>query len=88
MKTIDPWAKGESFEDRRVVEDDRHGNRYTRSAERVIVGHCPECDAVLVVFNDHESWPLVGCKCGWTGATAEFVSTRFESGGLMVQRSA
>lgn len=69
---ITDWTADEDV--RLLVTQDgtpREPNGLTYSAERVIVGHCPECNAVLVVFNDHESWPLVACACGWRGATSE-----------------
>ena len=51
---------------------------------RVIVGHCPDCGAVLVVENWHESWPLVECECSWTGATTSIANrARYESGGTV-----
>lgn len=43
----------------------------TYQAARVIVGHCPECMRVVVVFNNFESWPLVTCTCGWQGQTTD-----------------
>ena len=49
---------------------------------RVIVGHCPSCLRVLVVCNDGESWPLVGCECSWTGPTTSVVNrVRYENQG-------
>jgi hypothetical protein len=54
----------------------------TYTAARVLVGHCPDCKNVLVVFNDHESWPLVGCQCGWQGDTLSLdTRTRYENDG-------
>lgn len=41
----------------------------THQPARVIAGHCPSCGEVVVVFNNHETWPLVQCRCGWQGAT-------------------
>lgn len=71
MKITD-WTADPDDEAPRVTRvNGGHPNGYTYSAERVIVGHCPECNAVLVVFNDNESWPLVGCACGWRGGTTE-----------------
>lgn len=77
MKIID-WT--DEHNDAPIVGATRDWNKYTWSAERVIVGNCPDCTAPLVVFNDHESWPLVACKCGWRGATTEFDSARYERG--------
>lgn len=54
----------------------------THQPERAIAGHCPACGAVTIVFNNHEVWPLVNCKCGWAGGTGSVVNrTRLESGG-------
>ena len=43
----------------------------THQPARVIAGHCPECDAPCVVFNNYEVWPLVECRCGWAGGTLD-----------------
>lgn len=50
----------------------------TYSASRVLVGPCPACHTPLVVFNDGESWPLVGCPCGWRGGTTDLTTVRFD----------
>ena len=51
-------------------------------ADRVIVGFCPDCKRVVVVMNNHETWPLVPCTCGWEGATTDISNrTRFVRGG-------
>ena len=42
----------------------------TRQPARVLVGHCPECQRVVLVENNRETWPLVECKCGWRGGTS------------------
>lgn len=48
------------------------------SAERILVGHCPNPDcgpyggAPIVVLNDHESWPLV--ECPWCGMCCDTLS--------------
>jgi hypothetical protein len=77
VKTID-WT---ADEDERVKLVGAIGNTITYSASRVLVGHCPDCAAVLVVFNDNESWPLVGCSCGWTGDTLSIAHrVRYERG--------
>lgn len=47
------------------------GEQPTYQPARVIVGHCPECKNTVVIFNDYETWPLVRCKCGWSGATTD-----------------
>lgn len=47
------------------------GDEPTHQPDRVLTGRCPECRRVVVVFNNHESWPLVECRCGWTGATTQ-----------------
>lgn len=46
----------------------------TLQPERVLVGNCPECDRVCVVFNNHEGWPLVACSCNWRGTTTELAN--------------
>lgn len=61
MKSID-WT-----DDEHPVTPRAQENQLTFSARRVLVGSCPSCEAPLVVFNDNESWPLVGCGCGWHG---------------------
>ena len=63
MKSIDPWA-----DDEQVVAE-HHPNANTYTAERVLVGNCPECGRVCVVFNDRETWPVVACPCGWRADT-------------------
>lgn len=50
------------------------------SAARVLIGNCPQCERVLVVLNDGESWPLVYCPCGWCDATTALSGMRFEWG--------
>lgn len=69
----------------------------TYTANRVLVGHCPnpDCGAgeapwsggpgrPLVVFNDGGSWPIVGCLCGWSGPTTELVNRyRLDAGWLV-----
>lgn len=53
----------------------------THTATRVVVGHCPDCGRVVVVFNNLESWPLAVCSCGWHGAMTEIHNaTRYEQG--------
>lgn len=32
---------------------------------RVVVGHCPDCEGVIVVLNSAGVWPLVHCACGY-----------------------
>jgi hypothetical protein len=51
------------------------------SAERIIVGHCPNPDcgpwggAPIAVLNNHEVWPPVKCEsCGWRGDTTQLVN--------------
>jgi Zn ribbon nucleic-acid-binding protein len=57
----------------------------THQAERVICGHCPACERVAVVFNNHEAWPVVRCECGWAGATTELDhKVRLENGGRII----
>jgi len=54
----------------------------TRQPARVIVGHCPSCKEVVVIFNNYETWPYVTCKCGWGGGTTAIANrTRLERGG-------
>lgn len=54
----------------------------THQPSRIIVGHCPECKEVVVLFNNYEVWPLFKCKCGWKGSTdAVDNKTRLERGG-------
>lgn len=54
----------------------------THQPERVIVGHCPSCNRVLVLFNNHEVWSLFKCQCGWYGNTMSIKNrTRLENGG-------
>lgn len=48
----------------------------TYTAKRVLMGHCPDCGNVVVVFNDYESWPLIACTCGWTGDTLSILNRR------------
>lgn len=57
------------------------------AAERIIVGHCPspECGPhggqPIAVLNNHETWPLVECPCGWVGDTTQLVNrVRFDRG--------
>lgn len=53
-------------------------------AERVVIGLCPRCRAVIVVLNWHESWPLAHCECSWVGATTQLADRqRYESGGAV-----
>lgn len=61
----------------------KKGEEPTHQPARVIVGHCPDCKRVVVVFNNHEVWPLVVCHgCGWHGATTAILHhTRLEQGG-------
>ena len=50
---------------------------------RVIVGHCPACNSVLVVLNNYETWPPVRCQCGWVGGTQGVANrTHYEQGGV------
>lgn len=44
--------------------------------QRAIVGLCPTCGLVLLVGNDHETWPLVRCDCGWAGGLGEMADER------------
>lgn len=46
----------------------------THQPERVIAGNCPACGRLCVVFNNHESWPLVDCTCGWSGPTTSVLN--------------
>lgn len=56
----------------------------THQPRRVIAGHCPKCLQVVVIFNNHEVWPLVHCKCGWAGATTAIHNhTRLETHGVI-----
>ena len=49
--------------------------------ERAVIGNCPECTRVIIVLNDHETWPLAVCRCGWKdGITAIVNRTRYERG--------
>lgn len=77
MKSID-WT------DRTTDNTASESNGRTYSASRVLVGKCPDCQRVLVVFNDGESWPLVACACGWQGGTTEFPSVRVDGRGRPV----
>jgi hypothetical protein len=78
VKVVD-WT-----DEQRVKNIVRQENGLTYSAERVLICHCPDCAAVLVVFNDHESWPLVACACGWQGDTLSVDHhTRFEGRGVI-----
>jgi hypothetical protein len=53
-------------------------------AERVVIGLCPRCRAVLVVLNWREAWPLAYCECSWVGATTELADRqRYERGGAV-----
>ena len=55
----------------------------THQPARVVVGHCPECHEVIVIFNNYEVWPPAVCKCGWGGATTSIEHyARFERGGV------
>ena len=64
-----------------TVTDEREKTRQPRCA---IAGHCPECLDLLVVENNGESWPLVHCRCGWTGPTTSVRNrVRFEDGGVV-----
>jgi len=59
----------------------------TQQPERAIVGHCPECARVVILCNNHESWPLVVCHCGWEGGTDGIVNrVRVENGGRIVDQ--
>lgn len=40
-----------------------------KQPERVIVGFCPVCQRLIVMLNNHESWPLAVCECGVSLAT-------------------
>lgn len=60
------------------------------TAARIIVGHCPnpECGPwgglPIVVLNNHETWPLVTCRCGWAGDTTQLVNRyRLDTGWLV-----
>lgn len=54
-----------------------------RQPSRVIVGHCPACNLVLVVENEYEVWPWVVCRCGWGGGTDEIWNrVRYERGAV------
>ncbi len=56
----------------------------THQPARVIAGHCPKCSEVVVVFNNHESWPPVVCKCGWGGGTNQVMHyIRLERAGVV-----
>lgn len=46
----------------------------TLQPQRVLIGTCPYCGRVCVVLNNHGSWPLVECECGWTGATTRLAN--------------
>jgi len=48
---------------------------HTVDAHRVIVGHCPNCHAILLITNDYEAWPLARCACGWHGGTTAIVAS-------------
>ena len=49
---------------------------------RAIVGHCPECQDVIVVINNYEVWPYITCRCGWKGPTTGVAHrTRYEREG-------
>ena len=59
--------------------------RSIRQPARVIVGHCPECRAVLVIENNYEVWPYVECSCGWHGDTQAVDNrARYERGGKVI----
>lgn len=59
--------------------------RGIRQPLRVIVGHCPECERVIVVENDGGVWPYVVCSCEWHGDTSAIVNrARFERGGVLI----
>lgn len=54
----------------------------THQPKRVVVGHCPDCKEVVVIFNNYEAWPPVICGCGWAGGTTHILNrTRLETGG-------
>lgn len=56
----------------------------TLQPERVLLGHCPECERVVLVQNNRETWPLVRCACGWVGGTTDVANrTRYERGGYV-----
>ena len=49
------------------VQDD--GNIWVHSTMRAIAGNCPKCGGVVIVLNMEGSWPLIKCRCGWSGST-------------------
>lgn len=77
MKVTDPFASENAEPPKAPAPDPR----YTYTASRVLAGHCPDCGLVLVVFNDGQTWPLVGCTCGWKGGTSELPSVRLDAEG-------
>lgn len=46
----------------------------THQPERAITGNCPACGRLCIVFNNHESWPLVECACAWHGPTTSLLN--------------
>lgn len=53
---------------------------------RVVAGHCPKCESVVVILNDHEVWDLATCPCGWADGTTALVNhVRLERGLLIVE---
>lgn len=62
----------------------RGHNEPTHQPERVIVGHCPTCERVVVLFNNRETWALVVCACGWAGDTTSVKNRqRLDRGGYI-----
>lgn len=56
----------------------------THQPERAIIGHCPRCQRVVIIFNNHEVWSYVRCACGWHGDTSAIANReRYERGGIV-----
>lgn len=56
----------------------------THQPARVVVGHCPKCLEVCVIFNNYEAWPPFVCKCGQGGATTQLLNkVRHERKGVI-----
>lgn len=62
------------------------GDETTHQPSRMVAGHCPDCGAVVCIFNEYGVWPPVVCKCGWAGGTTEIVNhVRLERGSVLTR---